>query len=162
MTSYRHAENANHACTALARARSYDKLLVLTIEDHEDTRLLLRVLLERRGMRVIEAEDGIAGIAAAEKLHPDLILMDWSLPRLDGLAALRLMRARPDLRPIPVIFLSAHAAPGSREAALSAGCSEYIVKPFEIDQLDRILSRYVLLRRMDAFGTNRLIQDYPC
>lgn len=113
-------------------------------------------------MRVIEADDGVAGISAAEKLHPDLILMDWSLPRLDGLAALRLIRARPDLCLIPVIFLSAHAGPDSREAALSAGCSEYIVKPFEIDLLDRILRRHLLLRKMDAFGTNRFIQDYPC
>jgi two-component system, cell cycle response regulator DivK len=162
MTSYIHADGTIPACTALARANSYDKLLVLTIEDHEDTRLLLRILLERRGMRVIEAGDGVAGISAAEKLHPDLILMDWSLPRLDGLAALRLIRGRPDLRLIPVIFLSAHAGPASREAAMSAGCSEYIVKPFEIDQLDRVLRRQLLLRKMDSFGTNRLIQDYPC
>jgi CheY-like chemotaxis protein len=161
MTSYIPAESTTSSCTALARVNAYDKHLVLTIEDHEDTRLLLRILLERRGMRVIEADDGVKGISAAEKLHPDLILMDWTLPRLDGLGALRLIRARPDLRLIPVIFLSAHAGTASREAAMSAGCSEYIVKPFEIDQLDHVLRRHLLLRKMESFGINRLFQDYP-
>lgn len=117
--------------------------LILIVEDHEDTRLMLRTFLEIRGMRVVEAEDGEAGVREAEEIHPDLILMDGSLPRLDGLAATRLIRERETLRRVPVIMLSGHAAPTSQEAALAAGCSDYLEKPFKLVQLDHILQKHL-------------------
>ena len=90
-------------------------------------------------MCVVEAEDGEAGVRAAEEFQPDLILMDGTLPRLDGLDATRLIRKREMLRRVPVVIISGHAAPKSQEEAFSAGCSDYLVKPIDFDQLDRIL-----------------------
>ncbi|HEY0322501.1 MAG TPA: response regulator [Pyrinomonadaceae bacterium] len=146
MTDFSHAYNVGSSCTALARSYAFDHLLVLIVEDHEDTRFLLRTLLERRGMRVCEAEDGVAGVRAAEELRPDLILMDWSLPRMDGLSATRFVRACPQLSHTVIVILSGHAAPESQKVARDAGCCEYLVKPFELDQLDRVLSKHLSLR----------------
>ena len=95
--------------------------LILIVEDHEDTRLMLRILLEMRGMWVVEAQDGEAGVRAAEEIHPDLILMDLTLPTLDGLAAMRLIRERETLRQVPVVITSGHAHPKLQEAAFAAG-----------------------------------------
>jgi CheY-like chemotaxis protein len=145
MTNYSHAHHVGSSCTSIVRTSLSDRLLVLVVEDHEDTRFLLRVLLERRGIRVVEAEDGVAGVRAAEEFHPDLILMDWSLPHIDGLAATRLIHERNSLSQIPVVFLSGHAAPASQKAAREAGCCEYLVKPIDLDQLDRLLRRHLLL-----------------
>jgi two-component system cell cycle response regulator DivK len=124
----------------------FDRPLVLIVEDHEDTRFLLRTLLERRGMRVLEAEDGVAGVHAAEEFRPDLILMDWSLPRMDGLAATRLIREHPRSGHIPIVFLSGHTVPEWQMAAREAGCCEYMIKPLNFAQLDRVLRKHVLLR----------------
>ncbi|HKQ51480.1 MAG TPA: response regulator [Pyrinomonadaceae bacterium] len=133
-------------CTALSLSPLHVRPLVLIVEDHEDTRFLFSTLLERRGLRVVEAEDGVAGVRAAEELRPDLILMDWSLPGMDGLNAMRLIRERNSLSEIPVIMISGHASPASRELALATGCNEYLVKPLDFDQLDRALRKHLLLR----------------
>ena len=124
--------------------------LILIVDDHEDTRLMLRILLEMRGMRVVEALDGEAGVSAAEEIHPDLILMDLTLPTLDGLAAMRLIRERETLHQVPVVITSGHAHPKSQEAAFAAGCSDYLVKPFDFDQLDCILLKYLTLKTVSA------------
>ena len=150
MTSFAHNQSGLSSCTALACTSLSDRLLVLVVEDHEDTRFLLRVLLERRGIRVVEVEDGEAGVRAADELRPDLILMDWSLPRLDGLAALRLIRTRAWLDHTPIVFLSGHAAPESQKVAREAGCCDYLVKPLDFDQLDRVLRKHLLLRLISA------------
>lgn len=116
---------------------------VLVAEDHEDTRFLLRTLLERRGLAVVEAEDGVEALDAAEREHPDLILMDSGLPLLDGLAATRLMRRVPALSTVPIVFLTGHTGPQAESAARAAGCNDYVVKPFDIAQLDGILNRHL-------------------
>jgi CheY-like chemotaxis protein len=116
---------------------------VLVVEDHEDTRLLLRVILERRGVGVIESADGEAGARAAEELRPDLVLMDGSLPRMDGCAATRRIREREGGRRVPLVFLSGHASPASRAEAFAAGCDDYLVKPIDFNELARVLERHL-------------------
>jgi DNA-binding response OmpR family regulator len=144
MTSFSHADNSvRHTPLGLP---SPGGPLILIIEDHEDTRFLLRVLLERRGLRVVEAGDGEAGVRAAEEFRPDLILIDWSLPRLDGIATMRLIRERDSSCHAPIVFISGHATPESQKAAREAGCCEYLVKPLDFDQLDRVLRKHLLLR----------------
>src|SRR5215213_11295115 len=82
---------------------------VLVAEDHDDTRLLLRTLLERRGLAVVEAADGVEACDVAEREHPDLILMDGGLPLLDGIAATRRLRGLATFSAVPIVFLSGHA-----------------------------------------------------
>ena len=116
---------------------------VLVAEDHEDTRCLLRTLLEKRGLSVVEAGDGFEAVDAAERERPDLILMDGGLPLLDGIAATRRLRGVPALSAVPIIFLSGHAESEHLTAALEAGCDEYVVKPFDIARLDTVLTRHL-------------------
>jgi DNA-binding response OmpR family regulator len=113
-------------------------------------RFLLRTFLEMRGMRVVEAEDGEAGVRVAEELRPDLILMDWSLPRMDGITATILIRKRNTSHHIPIVLLSGHAAPTLQKATREAGYCEYLVKPFDLDQLDHVLRKHLLLRVISA------------
>jgi CheY-like chemotaxis protein len=85
--------------------------------------------------------------------------MDWSLPRIDGLAAMRLLHEHAGLGHIPIIFLSGHAAPASQQMAREAGCCEYLVKPLDFDQLDRVLHKHLLLCLIRAFhGAARVSQ----
>lgn len=116
---------------------------VLVAEDHEDTRLMLRTLLERRGLAVVEAGDGFEALDAAERERPDLILMDGSLPLLDGVAATRRLRDMPAFSAVPIVFLSGHAEQRAQTAALDAGCDEYVTKPFDIERLYRVLNRHL-------------------
>ena len=116
---------------------------VLVAEDHEDTRQLLRALLEYRGFAVVEAGDGVEAVDAAERERPDLILMDGSLPLLDGVAVTRRLRGMPALSAVPIVFLSGHAGPQYQTAARDAGCDEYVVKPFDIARLDTVLDRHL-------------------
>jgi CheY-like chemotaxis protein len=103
------------------------KPLALVVEDNQDTRFLLKYLLGMRGWRVLEAEDGEEAVALAEKARPELILMDGSLPRLDGLGATRRMRELSTLSAVPILFLSGHADPDFRAVAFEAGCDEYLL-----------------------------------
>jgi two-component system cell cycle response regulator DivK len=115
---------------------------VLVAEDHDDTRLMLRVLLEQRGYRVVEARDGLEAVEVARRERPHLVLMDVSLPTLDGLSAIRLMRACESLSAVPVVCVSGHAAERDKTAALDVGCSEYLTKPIDFDRLDDLLRRF--------------------
>lgn len=118
--------------------------LVLIVEDHQDTRFLLRTLLEMRGgVSVVEAENGEVAATLAESLHPDLILMDGTLPLLDGFAATRRIRELTSGRDVPIIFLSGHAQPASEAKAFAAGCTDYLVKPFALGELERVLARHL-------------------
>jgi CheY-like chemotaxis protein len=108
---------------------------ILLIEDNEDNRDMLTRLLQRRGFEVVSAVDGLQGIAMAGSEAPDTILMDMSLPELDGWEATRRLKSGPSTRSIPVIALTAHAMSGDRERALAAGCDDYESKPIELPRL---------------------------
>lgn len=116
-------------------------LKVLVIEDFEDTRYLMRLEMEQRGYRVIEAADGEQGVALAVSEQPDIILMDIGLPVMDGIAATRQLRARPEMRDTLIVALTAHHETEYRANALSAGCDAYLTKPIDFDWLIDLLSR---------------------
>ena len=108
---------------------------ILLVEDNEMNRDMLSRRLQRKGYTVAMAEDGLQGVAMAASESPDLILLDMSLPLLDGWEAARRIKASPATRRIPVIALTAHAMSGDREKALEAGCDEYDTKPVEFARL---------------------------
>jgi CheY-like chemotaxis protein len=108
---------------------------ILLVEDNEMNRDMLSRRLQRRGYDVVLAVDGEQGIAMAQTTAPDLILMDLSLPVLDGWEATRRLKADPATQHIRVIALTAHALPGDREQALAAGCDDYDTKPTEFPRL---------------------------
>jgi two-component system cell cycle response regulator DivK len=116
---------------------------VLVVEDHDDTRFLITYQLALMGCRVSVATDGEDAVRLAESERPDLILMDATLPHLDGLAATRRIRATPALRDVPVVFLSGHAEAPFRAAALETGGVDFITKPFKLDQLVKTLERHL-------------------
>lgn len=108
---------------------------ILLVEDNEANRDMLSRRLIRRGYAVVCAVDGEQGVTLARSETPDLILLDMSLPGLDGWAAVRRVKADPATAHIPVIALTAHAMAGDRERALAAGCDDYDTKPVEFDRL---------------------------
>jgi len=108
---------------------------ILLVEDNEMNRDMLSRRLERRGYRVAIALDGEQGVSMAGLEAPDLILMDMSLPVLDGWEAARRLKAAPETRSIPIIALTAHAMVGDREKAIESGCDDYDTKPVEFQRL---------------------------
>ncbi len=108
---------------------------ILLVEDNEMNRDMLSRRLKRKGYDVVSATDGARGISMAQSELPDLILMDISLPVMDGLQATRQLKADPETRQIPIIALTAHAMAGDREKCLEAGCNDYATKPVEFPQL---------------------------
>ena len=116
---------------------------VLVVEDNEMNRDMLSRRLLRRGFEVLIAVDGAQGLALAAAEKPDLILMDMSLPVLDGWEATRRLKAAPETASIPVIGLTAHAMATDREKCLEAGCDDYDTKPVELprllDKIERLL-----------------------
>ena len=108
---------------------------ILYVEDNEDNVYMLTRRLERSGFAVVVASDGEEGVALARTERPDLILMDLSLPVLDGWEATRRLKGSEETRAIPIIALSAHAMPGDREKALDAGCDDYDSKPVNLPGL---------------------------
>ena len=108
---------------------------ILLVEDNEINRDMLSRRLERRGYQVAIALDGEQGMSMARLEAPDLILMDMSLPVLDGWEAARLLKAAPKTRSIPIIALTAHAMAGDREKAIESGCDDYDTKPVEFQRL---------------------------
>jgi CheY-like chemotaxis protein len=108
---------------------------ILLVEDNEMNRDMLSRRLTRRGFEVVIAEDGQTGVDLAEAESPDLILMDMSLPVVDGWEATRRIKASEQTKNIPIIALTAHAMAGDREKTLAAGCDEYDTKPIELPRL---------------------------
>jgi two-component system, cell cycle response regulator DivK len=108
---------------------------ILLVEDNEMNRDMLARRLQRRGFEVVVAVDGLQGLALAGAEAPDVILMDMSLPELDGWEATRRLKGAPATRSIPVIALTAHAMSGDRDRALAAGCDDYETKPIELAHL---------------------------
>jgi DNA-binding response OmpR family regulator len=125
------------------RLPSFDQSLVLVIEDNDDMRFLLRTLLEMRNCRVIESNDGEAGLNLAEEVRPALIVTDDGLGQLDGITLLRRLRAQDNLRSTPIILISSYATDAHKFAALSAGCDDYLIKPLDFDHLDCVLVRHL-------------------
>jgi two-component system cell cycle response regulator DivK len=116
---------------------------VMVVEDFEDNRFMMRRLLEMSGYRVVEAVNGQEAVEKARNEHPDLILMDLSLPLLDGLAATRRIREYAELKKVPIVAVSAHDTADFHAEALAAGCNEYVTKPIDFDQLETLLSRLI-------------------
>jgi CheY-like chemotaxis protein len=116
---------------------------VLIVEDNEMNRDMLSRRLQRRGFSVVIAVDGAEGVSMAKAEKPDLVLMDMSLPVMNGWEATRIIRADAATAAIPVIALTAHSMPGDREKAMEAGCNDYDVKPVEMSRL---------LDKMSALG----------
>ena len=112
---------------------------VLVVDDFDDTRLLLRTWLKRRGFRVIEAENGNQAVAAAKSHQPDFIIMDLEMPELDGLGATRQIRELEQFPRVPIVAVSAYGADQYRSQALEAGCDEYVSTPFDPDELERLI-----------------------
>ena len=108
---------------------------ILVVEDNEMNLDMLSRRLSRRGYDVVIATDGAKGVELAHSEQPDLILMDMSLPIMDGWQATRQLKADPDVKHIPIIALTAHAIAGDREKCLAAGCNEYESKPIKFPSL---------------------------
>ena len=114
---------------------------ILLVEDFDDTRLMMRLWLTKKGYRVIEAESGEAAIELAQRQHPDLIIMDMMMPGLGGLDATRQIREYRSLRQTPIVAVSAYGADEYRARALDAGCNEYVSTPFEPDALSQLIKK---------------------
>ena len=108
---------------------------ILVVEDDEMNRDSLTRLLRRRGYELLTARDGVEGVMVGQSEMPDLILMDMSLPVLDGWEATRRLKAAPKTQAIPIIALTAHAMAADRDKALAAGCDDYDSKPIELQRL---------------------------
>ncbi len=122
---------------------------ILYVEDNDDNVFMLRSRLVRRGYDVVVAPDGAQGILMAASQAPDLILMDLSLPVVDGWEATRRLKADAATSAIPIIALSAHAMPGDREKAIAAGCDDFDTKPVD---LPRLLQKIATLLPGEAAG----------
>jgi len=116
---------------------------ILLIEDDELNRDMLSRRLRKRGFEVVVAEDGALGVALTASEAPDLVLMDMSLPVLNGWDATRRLKAQPATRHIPIIALTAFAMSGDREQALAAGCDDYDTKPIDLSRLLEKIERFV-------------------
>src|SRR5689334_3164079 len=124
-----------------------ENILVLIVEDHADTREMLRIVLNMIGCRVIEAEDGEQAMSMADKGHPDLILLDLRIPLLDGLTVTRLIRSHPVLNEVPIVLITGMAQPQLHREALSAGCNDCLIKPLDLERLQELIK---LLARSTA------------
>lgn len=116
-----------------------NSLTVLLVEDTEDNRFMMRRLLEMTGYRVVEALNGEEAVKLAESETPQLILMDLSLPVIDGLAATRLIRKLPQLESTPIIAVSAHDTSDFQSEAIKAGCNSYVSKPIDFSELETLI-----------------------
>lgn len=119
---------------------------VLVVEDDEDMRHMLRMMLEMRGLSVVEAVNGEMALALVKNVHLDLILMDGTLPLLDGFAATRRIREFAPACDVPIVFLSGHVQAEAQAKAFAAGCTDYLVKPFEFDELESVVERHLSQR----------------
>jgi two-component system cell cycle response regulator DivK len=117
---------------------------ILYVEDNFQNKRLVKKILKSKGYDVIEAEDGLQGIAIAARERPDLILMDINIPGIDGMEATSRLKSSPDLSHIPIIALTANAMRGDRERIMAAGCDDYMQKPIDNAKLIEVIQRYLL------------------
>ncbi len=118
-------------------------LTVLLVEDTEDNRFMMRRLLEMAGYRVVEAMNGEEAVKLAKSESPHLILMDLSLPVIDGLAATRLIRKLPHCESTPIIAVSAHDTSDFQSEAIEAGCNSYVTKPIDFNDLEDLIAKLI-------------------
>lgn len=116
---------------------------ILIIEDNQINLEMIRILLQDAGYQTIEAEDAITGIRKAQEEHPNLVLMDLHLPRMDGYDATRILKSRSETQNIPVVALTAMAMPEDTEKALAAGCENVIHKPIDIGSFTDTIGRMI-------------------
>jgi two-component system, cell cycle response regulator DivK len=115
-------------------------MIILVADDTEDIRLMIRVMLENKGHSVVEAADGREAVELATCKHPDVILMDLSMPVMDGIEATKCLRRQPETSNMPIIAVTAHCANSIwRQRALSAGCTECVGKPVDFRRLEELL-----------------------
>ncbi len=123
------------------KKKAADPPTVLLVEDTEDNRFMMRRLLEMSGYRVVEAMNGEEAVKLARAESPQLILMDLSLPVIDGLAATRLIRKVPALEATPIIAVSAHDTSDFQAEAVEAGCNSYVTKPIDFTELEILINQ---------------------
>jgi two-component system cell cycle response regulator DivK len=116
---------------------------ILIVDDNQDSRELVVKVLKTRGYQTIEAVDGEEALEKAVAERPDLILMDRSLPKIDGYEVTRRLKSQQDFKDIPIVALTAHAMRGDREKALKAGCEGYISKPINVRELPGLILSYL-------------------
>ncbi len=126
---------------------------IMLVEDDDDSRFMMRTLLEMKGYRVVEASDGDQAVNVFEIEMPDLIMMDLQLPRQDGFAVARRVRQHKSLHQTPIIICSGHEPVQHRKLAMAAGCNEYLQKPLDFLHLEETLQRLVPLRRKSGTGS---------
>ncbi|HLL74143.1 MAG TPA: response regulator [Pyrinomonadaceae bacterium] len=143
----RRDEHHAHEATLRTNLARRKGVTILLAEDDEDNRDILRTLLDIRGFDVVEAADGQQAVELARTARPDLILMDLKMPVLNGLAAARAIRLRPEphLRAVPIVALSAYHPSQHGAVAFAAGCDDYVLKPINHEQLERVIEK--LLQR---------------
>ncbi len=120
---------------------------VLLVEDTEDNRQMMRKLLELSGFQVVEAVNGREAVEVASKTKPEVILMDLSLPYIDGLAATRQIRSLPDMSNVPIIAVSAHDTADFHSDALAAGCNAYLTKPINYPELEDVVNKLLYKKK---------------
>jgi CheY-like chemotaxis protein len=119
-----------------------NRTLVLVVEDDTDTRHMYAHWLANYGFDVAEARNGQEGVETAERVHPDVVLMDVAMPRMDGLEATRRLRRNPDTAGTPIVILSAYSTLQDRERAFAAGANDFLPKPCDLDTVAEKLQRY--------------------
>lgn len=153
MTAYTTTKNQIAQTNTFDRSPAINRIpLILIVEDNEDSRLMLKILLEMWKYRVSEATDGIEAVSLAKKIHPDLILMDVKLPKIDGFEATRRIRESEIISRVPIVILSACAEMIYRRSAALAGADEYLVKPLDFELLEITLEKYVCRQQTISRG----------
>jgi two-component system cell cycle response regulator DivK len=131
--------NKDMSAKMRARTEEVPARTILVVDDFDDTRLMMRLWLQKRGYRVIEAADGLQALEVARRESPHLVIMDIEMPEMDGLAATRQIRSEEGLRDVPIVAVSAYGEEHWRDRALEAGCNEYVSTPFEPKELDSLI-----------------------
>jgi CheY-like chemotaxis protein len=123
--------------------RDGKKAKILYVEDNAENRMLVRAILEAEGYTIVDAEDGLAGVEAAVREEPALILLDVNLPGIDGYEVVAVLKSFPVLANTPVVALTAYAMEGDRQRTLVAGCDGYIQKPIDVDAFPRQVEEFL-------------------
>ncbi len=135
--------------------KNINGLTVMVVDDYADTRRVVKWMLEQHGFRVVEAENGRQAVESSPSVRPDLILMDLSMPQLDGFDATRLIRESGELRGVPIIAVTAHDMAAFRDGAESAGCDYYLSKPIDFNRLMVLIEKLMTERLKEAGHVGR-------